>query len=376
MAAFPSQAPEPEFVLRGHQSAVNSVAFIGLPNSDSRVLCSGSLDGTLKVWDLLTRRAEASVKNAHSESSITSVVTSTHDRDGNSDAATVVTSGRDGLLKIWDMNGLIASGGSGVEPVNVYATGAKHFCNTATDSSHPHMILSPCADESQVLLIDRRCQAPQVHLKASSTLGMITSLKLDGCGIYSNSTILGFEGGGVATLDLRNYTSVDLSPSNSPTDSNRAPEMRELSFHDGRPSMLFESMHGGQPVLSIAVSRESGSTAQEGYTMYTAGADRTTNRIAVDGDAFKSMQVQHPSAGTSSVALRGDGKLLASGHWDNTVRVFDTKALRPLAVLRHHRDCVFAVAWAPPMDTRGSGQTLATASKDGTIALWNLFGGK
>ena len=390
MSAFPTQtsaavpspaAPEPEFVLRGHGSAVNSIAFVALPNSESygnRVLCSGSLDGTLKVWDLSTRRAKVSIKNAHSESSITSVVAAAGKDNNNS--PTLVTSGRDGMLKLWDLND-ISSGGSST-PVKVYHTSARHFCNIAIDSTHPHMILSPFADESEVVLIDKRCHAPQVHLKAPATLGMITALQIDGCGTHANSTMLGFEGGSVATVDLRNYTSIDLSPTGSLSpqnpDNTRPPEMKELSFHDGRPTMLFESMHGGQPVLSVAMSRGRGLVEQEGFNMYTVGADRTMNRITVEArGAYKNTQVQHPSAGTSSVALRLDGKLLASGHWDSTVRIFDTKDLRPLAVLRHHRDCVFSVAWAPPVGpSSGTGQTLASASKDGTIALWNLFGGK
>ena len=113
MSAFPTQtsatvpspaAPEPEFVLRGHGSAVNSIAFVALPNSESygnRVLCSGSLDSTLKVWDLSTRRAKVSIKNAHSESSITSVVAAAGKDNNNS--PTLVTSGRDGMLKLWDL---------------------------------------------------------------------------------------------------------------------------------------------------------------------------------------------------------------------------------------------------------------------------------
>ena len=66
--------------------------------------------------------------------------------------------------------------------------------------------------------------------------------------------------------------------------------------------------------------------------------------------------------------------------------------MRTLAVLRHHRDCVFAVDFAPPavaatvassVSVDGSGRgggskehVLATASKDATVAVWRLFGEK
>jgi WD40 repeat protein len=38
--------------------------------------------------------------------------------------------------------------------------------------------------------------------------------------------------------------------------------------------------------------------------------------------------------GCNSCRYRGDGRILVSAHWDNTVRIFDTKHLKPLAVLR------------------------------------------
>ena len=57
------KAPEPDYVLRGHQVAVNSVRFV-----DHSLLASGSLDGCLKLWSLTTRRALTSISNAHSDS--------------------------------------------------------------------------------------------------------------------------------------------------------------------------------------------------------------------------------------------------------------------------------------------------------------------
>jgi WD40 repeat protein len=73
--------------------------------------------------------------------------------------------------------------------------------------------------------------------------------------------------------------------------------------------------------------------------------------------------------GTSSIKYRCDGRLLVSGHWDNSVRVWEAKTsrLKPLAVLNHHRDCVFAVDIAP------TGKEFLSGSKDGTIAVWDLY---
>ena len=373
-----ASAPEPEFVLRGHGSAVNSIAFVSTSRGESAdgagggsvSLCGGSVNGTLKLWNLSTRRAEVTIKNAHTNSSIITVAATADDQ-------TLLTSGRDGQLQLWDM-------GSNIKPVCSYYTGAKHFCNAATDGYHPNMVLSPCAGESEVVLIDKRCQVPQVHLKAPPSLGMITALKIDCCGVDNHSTILGFEGGSTATIDFRKFTCVDLSPHKpshallSPGESEgrvAPPKVQDIHFDKGSSNMLLDSMHGRQPVMALAVARNR-RVGTESLDLFTAGADRTMNKIVIDTkEAPRITEVKHPSAGTSSLALTSDAKLLASGQWDSTARIFETRTLKPLAVLRHHRDCVFSVAWAPSIGTESKRQ-LATASKDGTIALWSLFGDK
>jgi WD40 repeat protein len=38
--------------------------------------------------------------------------------------------------------------------------------------------------------------------------------------------------------------------------------------------------------------------------------------------------------GVSSISLRSDEKVVVSGHWDNTVRLYDRKKLKCLAILR------------------------------------------
>ena len=39
--------------------------------------------------------------------------------------------------------------------------------------------------------------------------------------------------------------------------------------------------------------------------------------------------------GTGCVRYRSDGRIIVSTHWDGSVRVFDQKRLKPLAILRY-----------------------------------------
>ncbi|EKF04447.1 kinase domain protein [Tolypothrix sp. PCC 7601] len=76
------------------------------------------------------------------------------------------------------------------------------------------------------------------------------------------------------------------------------------------------------------------------------------------------------SGGVYSVAISPDGKTLASGSADSTIKLWNIPRGEPIRTLTGHSGLIYSVAISP------DGKTLASGSFDTTIKLWNLATGE
>ncbi|CAK4316621.1 unnamed protein product [Aphanomyces euteiches] len=183
--------PTPMAVLRGHVAPINSVSFVA-DGERSQLLLSGSADGTLKVWDLSTRREKYSIQ-AHSKAGILHTATQ---------GSSIISHGRDGMIKWWDM-----ADGDMRESRSV-ACGSYTF--TKTHVIDENLLLVPTEHAEMVCFLS----TPRIDVavedipKRPSTAppGMCMSLAF----LPSSSTLgypcVGFEGGPVSLFDMRSVT--------------------------------------------------------------------------------------------------------------------------------------------------------------------------
>jgi WD40 repeat protein len=138
----------------------------------------------------------------------------------------------------------------------------------------------------------------------------------------------------------------------------------------------FEIRHYSNPNSSVAVNRDGRLLAAP--VREQAAAEPAVYVWEVDWDA-KTYKVRHILRGhlryVWKVAFSPDGRFLASGSWDSTVKIWDVETGKDLQTLRGHAGSIYGLAFSP------DGRFLATASgsaSHGEIKIWgaNLWDDK
>ena len=107
----------------------------------------------------------------------------------------------------------------------------------------------------------------------------------------------------------------------------------------------------------------------DGKTLASGSWDQTVRLWDVDTEQLRHLLTEHTNEVTS-VAFSTDGDTLVSGDWDGVIRLWNPHTGKQKRKLTDHRGGVTSVAFSP------DGSILASGSADQTIRLWNPHTGK
>ena len=115
-------------------------------------------------------------------------------------------------------------------------------------------------------------------------------------------------------------------------------------------------------VLAVAFS-------PDGRTLASGSRDRTIRLWDTNTGEHK-LTLEGHTDGVTCLSFSPDGSTLASGSWDDTIRLWDAKTGQHLQTLEEHTDGVRSVVFSP------DGSTLASGGYDNTLRLWDTETGQ
>ena len=326
--------------LNGH-GQVNSVAF----SPDGKILASGGADGTVRLWDVATRRQIGTPLNGH-DGEVYSVAFSP-------DGKIVASGADDGTVRLWD----VATRRQIGTPLN----GHDGQVNSVAFSPDGKILASGGADGT-VRLWDVATRQ-QSGTALTGDVGTVNAVAFSPDGKMLAS------GGADATVRLWDVSTQQLAGSWTTSSQvfNAAftPDGKLLATGnlDDTAQLWDVTTHHpiGNPLIGYSLAFN-----PDGTILATGGYDHVTRLWDVARLTGIAALTGHTKP-VYSVAFSPDGKALASGGADARVRLWDVAARRPIgSPLTGHAGAVYSVGFSP------DGKVLASGAVDGTVRLWDV----
>eukprot|EP01117_Protostelium_nocturnum_P017554 TRINITY_DN7167_c0_g1_i1.p1 TRINITY_DN7167_c0_g1~~TRINITY_DN7167_c0_g1_i1.p1 ORF type:complete len:469 (-),score=150.45 TRINITY_DN7167_c0_g1_i1:402-1808(-) len=328
--------------LNGHKNWVLYVAW----SPDGEKVASGGNDCEIRIWDPVEGKQIGVPLSGHKKY-VTSI--SWEPLHKNAECNRLVSGSKDGSVKVWD---LVLS--------RCLFSMTSHTMNvTCVRWGGEGLIYSGSQDRS-IKVWDatdgKMCRTLEGHAHWVNTLALNTDYVLrTGQFDHTGKRLTDKEAAKEAALKryqevLKNVGGVE----------------RMVSGSDDFTLFLWEPTRNKKPI-----SRMTGH--QQLVNVVSFSPD---GRLIASGAFDKSIRIWNATTGSFVTALRGhveavyqvcwssDSRLLASGSKDSTLKVWDMQTKKLKQDLPGHADQVFSVDWSP------DGQRVASGSKDRTVKIW------
>ncbi len=289
------------------EGSVWSLAF----SPDGKTLASGSLDKTIKIWNIATRKEIRTLK-AHSQAVDSLAISS----DGRTLVSICGLFCFDGI-KIWNL-----ATGQEIRTLKYVSNKSLNFATSVAISPDANTLANGNSDNT---------------------------IK-----IWNLAT-------GQEILTLNGHSdpvdSVAIAPDNKTLVSSSFD--KTIKIWNLVTGQEIRTINHNSYVASIAISPDS-------KTLATSSDNDKNIKIwnITTGQVIRILNGH--SNRVNSVTFSPDGTTLASGSGDKTIKIWNVSTGQDIATLKGHSDSVWSVAFSP------DGKTLASGSYDATIKIWRL----
>ncbi|KAK4217736.1 WD40-repeat-containing domain protein [Rhypophila decipiens] len=386
--ASEARPAQPKSILRGHKAQIHATAFI----RRNERLVTGDADGFVVVWDLTIMRPRA-VWRPHTNA-ILGISGWGPDK--------IITHGRDNKLIVWKLGvddearmstalPLDPSTDSRQDPWMLYMleVNTMNFCSFSScpflqgsgDAGSELLVAVPNTLASEAIdIYHLPSPARRYTVKLGDKNGMVMAVSISD---HSSGTTLiaGYENGvviaahftpetGAWTVEYRAQAhsqpilSLDISPSRDFFITSGADAT--IAKHPFPAQTISQRTDSGNSEAPPAAPNTNATNEAKGAKPRSLLAEALQNvpqptttpqaRISpgtqVQTEPIKVVNTKH--AGQQSLRIRSDGRVFATAGWDNKIRIYSTKTLKEVAVLKWHQAGCYAVAFAeidpPPAD--------------------------
>jgi WD40 repeat protein/serine/threonine protein kinase len=335
--------------LKGHKNWVNSVTY----SPNRKQLASGSYDETVRIWDMATMKSIAQLKgHTHWVNSVT------YSPDGKQ----LASGSRDNTVRIWDMASMKSI---------AQLKGHTHWVNSVTYSPDGKQLASGSRDNT-VRIWDMASMKSIAQLKGHTHWVWSVTYSPDGKQLASGSVDTTVWIWDMATMkfiaQLKGHSASVSSVTYSP---------------DGKQLASGGGDYGKEGELYIwdmasmkSITQLKGHTREVNSVTYSPSRKQLAsgsldNTVGIwDMVTMKSIaQLKGHTREVNSVTYSPDGKQLASGGGDydkGELYIWDMATMKSITQLKGHSGNVYSVTYSP------SRKQLASGSWDNTVGIWDM----